>query len=295
MINFPIVKKIGIIAPARKISYETIKPAVQVFNNWGIEVIFGKYLFGEFHQFSGNDKERAADIMSMINRQDIDAIISARGGYGSARIVEQLNFDYFHKKFKWIIGYSDITVLHNALAKKGLPSLHATMPINFPENDAESLTKLKQILLNKKMPEYHFPANLLNRFGKVKAPITGGNLSVIYSLRGTQFDLDVEGKILFIEDLDEYLYHIDRILINFKLAGWFNKIKGLIIGGMENMHDNTIPFGKNAKEIIADIVAPFDFPVGFITGIGHTKKNLPLIFNIPAEMDVSNRGTRISF
>jgi muramoyltetrapeptide carboxypeptidase len=206
-----------------------------------------------------------------------------------------LDFSPLKEHFKWITGYSDVTVLHNAMAKEDLPSLHATMPINFSTNDSESLAMLKEIFINAKLPEYQFDSHPLNRAGNVEAPIVGGNLSVLYSLRGTHFDLNVSGKILFIEDLDEYLYHIDRMLINFRLAGWFNKIKGLVIGGMEDMHDNTIPFGKNAREIVADVIKDFDFPVAFVNGIGHTKQNLPLALGITSTLVVDEIGARIIY
>ncbi len=293
--NFPTIKKIGIVAPARKISPQELKFAVKILKSWDLEVVFGKNLFGENHQFSGTDQERTFDFQAMIDNPGIDAILCARGGYGSSRIVEKLNFSSLHKQFKWIVGYSDITVLHNAMARENLPSLHATMPVNFSGNDKESLSRLKHILLDGGLPEYYFENHDLNRTGKTDAPIVGGNLSVLYHLRGTPFDLDVDEKILFIEDLDEYLYHIDRMLINFRLAGWFDKIKGLIVGGMEDMHDNTVPFGKNAREIVANVVKDFDFPVAFIDGIGHTKRNLPLILGIPVQLEVNEIETTISY
>jgi len=293
--DFPKVKKIGIVAPARKISKAEIEPAVTILKSWGIETILGKNLFSENHQFSGTDDERTDDFQAMIDNPGIDAILCARGGYGSSRIVNNLDFSPIKEHFKWITGYSDVTVLHNAMAKEDLPSLHATMPINFSTNDSESLAMLKEIFINAKLPEYQFDSHPLNRAGNVEAPIVGGNLSVLYSLRGTRFDLNVSGKILFIEDLDEYLYHIDRMLINFRLAGWFNKIKGLVIGGMEDMHDNTIPFGKNVREIVADVIKDFDFPVAFVNGIGHTKQNLPLALGITSTLVVDEIGTRIIY
>ncbi len=293
--KLPIVKHIGIVAPARKISLIEIEPAIKILKGWGINIFLGENLFSEANQFSGTDQERIADFQAMIDNPEIDAIVCARGGYGTSRIVDKIDFSPLNNRFKWIVGYSDITVLHNALANINLPSLHATMPINFPKNDSDSLNYLKQLLLNGEFPYYHFESHELNRQGHAEAPIVGGNLSVLYHLRGTPFDLDVTDKILFIEDLDEYLYHIDRMLINFRLAGWFNKIKGLIIGSMEDMHDNTIPFGKNAREIVADIVKNYDFPVAFIDGIGHTKRNLPLILGMPVKMTVNNSGTNIHF
>ncbi len=292
---FPKVKKVGIVAPARKISHEELYPAAKILEDWGMEVVFGKNLFRENHQFSGTDKERTEDFQSLIDNPDIHAICCARGGYGTSRIVDKLDLSSFHSQFKWIIGYSDITVLHNAMAKIKLPSLHASMPINFVENDDDSLNYLKRILIDGEFPEYHFEKHFLNREGITEAPIVGGNLSVLYHLRGTPFDLDVAGKILLIEDLDEYLYHIDRMLINFRLAGWFNQIKGLIVGNMENMHDNTVPFGKNSREIIAGITKDFNFPVAFINGIGHTKRNLPLILGVTAKLEVDRYGTKIHY
>lgn len=293
--EFPVVKKIGIVAPARKISLEEIQPAIDMFNNWKIEVVLGKNLFSEHNQFAGTDIMRVSDFQKMINQPDIDAIIAARGGYGTARIIDKLNFAPLKNHFKWIIGYSDITVLHNRLHKLRMPSLHATMPINFPNNDADSLDALKQILMNRKQQQYTFQNHELNKTGFANAPLVGGNLSVLYSLRGTKYDLDVKGKILFIEDLDEYLYHIDRMITNLKLSGWFQKIKGLIIGGMDDMHDNTVPYGKSAREIIAEAVKDSSFPVAFINGIGHSNRNLPLVLGETIRFEVSKSGSIIDY
>lgn len=288
MISPPYLKKgdtIGIIAPARKITREELQPSADLMTAWGLHVRFGNNLFGANNQSSGTDAERTADLQEMLNDPSIKAIISARGGYGTLRIIDKLRFDRFTEFPKWIIGYSDITVLHSHIHNLGIETLHGTMPVNFMK-DAESAESLRKALFGEKL-NYFWPAHPLNRRGKATGVLVGGNLSLLYGMTGSISDLDTDNKILFLEDLDEYLYHIDRMMLNLKRSGKLKSLSGLIVGGMTEMKDNTIPFGKNAEEIILDAVKEYDFPVTFGFQAGHTVKNLALILGRKISLKVS--------
>lgn len=278
--------KIGIIAPARKISKEEIQSAIDIFNAWGLEVVLSKNLFNADNQFSGTENERAEALQIMLNDDSIKAIISARGGYGTIRIIDKIDFTNFKKHPKWIIGYSDITVLHSHINNFGIETLHATMPINFTKN-AEATETLRKALFGEQL-NYEVESHPLNRKGKAEAELIGGNLSLIYALTGSVSDIDTKGKILFIEDLDEYLYHIDRMMLNLKRSGKLDHLAGLIMGGMTDMKDNTIPFGKTAEEIITDAVKEYDYPVCFNFPGGHVEKNLALYFGRKVKLKVAD-------
>ncbi|MDO9187735.1 MAG: LD-carboxypeptidase [Bacteroidia bacterium] len=278
--------KIGIIAPARKISKEEIQSAIDIFNAWGLEVVLSKNLFNADNQFSGTENERAEALQIMLNDDSISAIISARGGYGTIRIIDKIDFTNFKKHPKWIIGYSDITVLHSHINNFGIETLHATMPINFTKNE-EATETLRKALFGEQL-NYEVESHPLNRKGKAEAELIGGNLSLIYALTGSVSDIDTKGKILFIEDLDEYLYHIDRMMLNLKRSGKLDHLAGLIIGGMTDMKDNTIPFGKTAEEIIIDAVKEYDYPVCFNFPGGHVEKNLALYFGRKVKLNVAD-------
>ena len=237
--------KIGIISTARKISLQELKPAIIILGSWGLEVTLGKNIFKKDNQFAGAVEQRSADLQSMVNNEDIKAILCARGGYGSVQIIDNINFSSLRKSPKWIVGFSDVTVLHSHLNNLGLATLHATMPINFATNTDTAIESLKNVLFgNEKDIECN--AHPFNKYGKVEADIVGGNLSILYSLLGSESDVNTDGKILLIEDLDEYLYHIDRMMMNLKRNGKLDNLKGMIVGGMSDMNDNDIPFGKTA-------------------------------------------------
>lgn len=268
---------IEIISTARKISLEEINPAKEILECWGFKVRFGKNLFKSDHQFAGTDAHRLEDIQHAIDDDAVKAILCARGGYGTVRIVDGIDWHSFLNQPKWIIGFSDVTVLHLHLNVLRVESLHATMPILFTQSGNEkSLESLKNTLLGK--PEkYSFPFHPLNIIGKSSGEVIGGNLSIINQLIGTPSFPDLTAKILFIEDLDEYLYHIDRMMYQLKRAGVFNQIKGLIIGHMSDMNDNTIPYGKDVLEIISEHVKDYKFPVAFNLPVGHEADNRALI------------------
>lgn len=291
MITPPYLKtgdKVGIVATARKISLSEVDPAIRVFESWGLEVVQGQHLFDEANQQAGTDKDRAADLQQMLDDPEIKAIFCARGGYGTVRIIDLLDFNAFQKKPKWVVGYSDITVLHSHIHTHfSIETLHATMPLNFPEDGSENASTLglKKCLFGE-TPEYKLTTRLGSRPGHAQGVVVGGNLSILYSLRGTPDDINTEGKILFIEDLDEYLYHVDRMIMNLKRGGMLDKLAGLVVGGMTQMRDNTVPFGKTAEEIISSAVAEYSYPVIFGFPAGHLPDNQPLILGREATLNV---------
>jgi muramoyltetrapeptide carboxypeptidase len=288
----PLLKKgdtIGLVAPARKIVINEIAEAISTIKKHGFKVKYSDELFAEWHQFAGSDKRRAANFQSMLDDDEIRAIISVRGGYGSIRIIDQIDFSRFKKKPKWIIGFSDITVFHSHINRNfNTETLHASMLLSFAENTEESLTRIFEILSGGS-PEYKIASHQLNRKGISKGILCGGNLSVLYSLMGSRSFPEMSGKILFIEDLDEYLYHIDRMMTGLKRAGIFKNLKGLVVGGMTDMNDNEVPFGKTAEEIISEAVLEYEFPVCYGFPAGHINNNLPLIMGANVSLKVSNQ------
>ena len=288
MVTPPYLKKgdkIGIVAPARKVSKEEMQFAMDTFEKWGLKVVLGKNMFGTENQYSGSDKQRADDLQTMLDDKSVKALISARGGYGTLRIIDKLNFKKFRKNPKWMIGYSDITVLHSHIHNLGIKTLHGTMPISF-QKDQESVETLKKALFGEKL-SYDLPKHSLNRNGEASGELVGGNLSLLYALQGSKSDINTRGKMLFIEDLDEYLYHIDRMILSLKRAGKLSHLAGLVVGGMTEMKDNQVPFGKTAEQIILDAVKEYDYPVCFGFPAGHQEKNLALPFGRRAKLKVS--------
>ena len=205
---------VAIVSTARKISLEQIQPAIDLLKNWGLKVVVGKTIGFEENQFAGNDQQRTQDFQHLLNNPQIKAIWCARGGYGTVRIIDALDFTKFKKAPKWIIGYSDITVLHSHVHNLGIETLHATMPLNVSKSTEESLFSLKKSLFGECLI-YEINSSKKNKTGVASGELLGGNLSILYSLLGSESSINTDGKILFIEDLDEYLYHIDRIMIHF--------------------------------------------------------------------------------
>lgn len=266
--------KIALVAPARKVAEDDIAFAVEYIRQRGFVPIYDERLFLTHNQFAGNDEQRASVLQHYLDADDIDAIMCVRGGYGTVRIIDRLDFDKFLQKPKWIVGYSDVTVLHAKIQSLGIESLHATMPINFQDNSKQALDTLFDALCGKEI-KYDLPQQTLDILSTMQGEVVGGNISVLYSLLGSDIFPDVEGKVLFLEDLDEYLYHIDRMMMAFQRAGIFDKIGGLIIGGLTKMHDNAIPFGMTAEKIISEKIKD---------------KNIPTVFNFPAGHINDNRA-----
>ncbi len=299
MITPPCLKagdKIAIVATARKVSPSEMDIAISTFRSWGLQVVTGPHLFGENNQYSGTDEERAFDLQMMLDDKDIKAIMCARGGYGTVRIIDSLNFSKFEEHPKWIVGYSDITVLHSHIqTQMGIETLQAIMPINFPdEGSAEAIKSLRKALFGETL-HYNTGNHPLNISGSVSGVLTGGNLSMLYSLTGTPSDIQTRDKVLFIEDLDEYLYHVDRMMINLKRSGKLSGIKGLIVGGLTKMNDNSVPFGKQADQIVAEYVHEAGIPVCFNFPAGHIADNRALILGRKIQLDIGANEVSLQF
>lgn len=282
-----------IIGTARARNKNQVEPAVTILKSWGLNVECGKNLYKKQHQFAGTDEQRAADLQWAIHHQRAKAVLIAGGGYGTLRIIDKVNFNLLKKNPKWFIGYSDATIIQARLQKLKIANIHGTMAFQFSKNK-EATHSIKQLLFGEKI-KYSFPINKLNRTGNTEGKIVGGNLSLIYALSGSVDDLDTKNKILFIEDLDEQLYHIDRMMLQLKRSGKLKSLKGLIVGGMTEMKDNAIPFGKTANEIIFDAVKEYNYPVCFDFPAGHIEKNMALYFGKRAKLNVSKTKVELNY
>ncbi len=269
---------IALHAPARKIGGAIVQKTIELLNSWGLEVLVDDRLYEEEHQFAGSDETRAALLEEHLQNPKVKAILCVRGGYGSVRLLEHLSGRY--EQAKWVIGYSDVTALHCWVQRRmGWMSIHATMPVNMiasGEDVAQSNELLRQTLFGE--PEgVPLPKHPLNRPGDAQGILIGGNLSVLYSLLGSDEQPDTNGAILLLEDLDEYLYHIDRMMMALDRAGMLEQLSALVIGGMNDMNDNETPFGSTAYETIARIAGKYEFPIFFGVEIGHLELNRPVI------------------
>jgi len=284
---------IAVISTARKVSLDEVFFGIQWIKKLGFKVFIGKTIGLVHHQFAGMDIDRANDLQLMIDNPEVKAIWCARGGYGTVRIIDQIDFLALQQNPKWLIGYSDITVLHSHLHNFNIPTIHAPMAFDIKKATIEAQTSLANALLGKEN-NISFPTSEANKKGQSSGIATGGNLSILYSLCGSKSAIDTKGKILFLEDLDEYLYHIDRMLQNLNRNGIFKDLSGLVIGGMSTMHDNTIPFGFNVKKMILDITAKYNYPVAFDAPFGHITDNRAVIFGRKLKLVVNDRTTVIT-
>lgn len=269
---------IGITCPSGYVSAERVAYAIVVLERWGFSVKRGKTINSEYGYFSGTDSERRADLQQMLDDPELDAILMGRGGYGMSRIIDQLDFTAFVKRPKWICGFSDFTLLHNHMqACYGISSLHSPMCGAFKlETEHEAYLRTFYEALTGGSLQYTTPPSIYNRHGAALAELTGGNLSLLVHATGSASEVDTAGKILFIEDIGEHLYHVDRMLLHLKRAGKLAHLKGLILGGFTEMEDTARPFMQTIEEIIADKVAEYDYPVCFHFPAGHQDINYTL-------------------
>lgn len=280
---------VGITATARSIGQEELNHFSRFLQERGLKVQLASSIGKVQNQFAGTDEERAESFNELLRNPQIRAIFCARGGYGSARLLHLLDQEALRKDPKWIVGFSDITALHSWLWQSlRMASIHAVMPSvitgSDPESENQSLQSLWEALSGKTL-EYPLPTHPFNRGNKAEGVLLGGNLSVLYSLRGTPFDLNTEGCILMLEDLDEYVYHVDRMMLNLSLGEKIQHLSGLICGGMTGMNDNQVPFGKTAEEIIYEHVLSYPFPFRFGAPFGHISPNLALRFGMTARIE----------
>jgi len=284
--------EILLISTARKVSEEEIGLCIASLEEWGLKVQLGKHIFKKDKQFAGTDHERAEDLQWALDHPSAKAILCTRGGYGSSRIIDSVTFNTFQKKPKWFIGFSDVSIIHHHINALGIASIHATMPLLF--TDRTAVSSLKSCLFN---DTYHIcaPPHTLNTFGEAKGEVIGGNLTLVTHGLGTPSEIVTKDKILFLEEIDEYLYHLDRMIVQLKRAGKLKNLKGLIIGGLSKMNDNTIPFGLSAQEIIYEHTKEYNYPICFEMPCGHITKNHALIFEKKAFLKVNEEETKLSY
>ena len=289
---------ISIVAPSGVLNNfdNKITKAINIFESWGLNVVLGKHIYDKNGHFAGTDKNREKDFQKALDNKNIKAVWCARGGYGAVRIIDKLNFDSYLKNPKWIIGFSDITVIHNKLNFFNSESIHAMMITGFEDIDQsnDSLSKLKNVLFGNDL-SYSIAPNKNNKAGKTEGIIVGGNLTLIQSTIGSKTELKTKDKILFIEEIGEYAYHIDRMLYSLKRAGYFENCKGLIVGQISDIKKNTTDFGVSINELILDILDEYDFPVLFDFPAGHEKTNYPIILGRKVILDISKLESKVTF
>lgn len=288
--------KIRIVSPAGKIEEKHVLPAMEWLEEQGYKVELGKYVFAEHFQFAGTDKQRLEDLQTALDDPECETIICSRGGYGTVRIIDKLDFTRFLEKPKWLVGFSDITILHSCLNRLKIATIHGVMPRYFfadnglPSEDLNSMMKL----MKGEEISYSVNSTEFNKTGQAEAELVGGNLSIVTSLQGTGYDMNTDGKILFLEDIDEFLYHTDRMIHQLKLSGKLKNLAGLILGDFTDMKDNESPFGKTVHEIILEAVNDFNYPVCFGFPGGHDKENLALAFGKQWTLNVLEEKTELS-
>lgn len=286
--------KVAIVALASKLNPDDIQEAISYMqNNWGVEVIVGESVSASYFGFAGTDKVRARDVQQMLDDTSIKAIFSARGGYGSSRIIDTIDFTVFKQNPKWIIGFSDITAVHSHVQSLGFQSLHAPMPKTFMK-DEFSLKTIQPFLFGNGM-SYEILPHGSDRGGEAEGQLTGGNLCILAHLIGSVSDISWDNKILFIEDIGEYLYNIDRMMIQLKRAGKLKNLKGLIVGSFSDSKENDEPFGKTAYEIIAEHVADYNYPVCYGFPSGHDIVNWSMPCGRNATLEVGITKTVLTF
>ncbi len=278
--------KVAVIACSRKVSGTELAVGLETLVKWGLQPVKGRNLFAVDRQWAGTDEQRAEDLQWAIDDQNIKAVFFARGGNGIIRIIDKVDFSKLKTSPKWVVGYSDVTIIHSHLHKLlNMASLHAVMLAAYPKN-GEAVESIRASLFGEKI-QYEFAVNKLNRPGKASGFLTGGNISLLHTLSATPEDIDTKGKILFIEDLDENLHHLDRMMIHLKRSGKLVGLAGLVVGGLNDMKDDAIPFGLSPEEIVYDAVKEYKYPVCFDFPAGHIDRNLGLIFGKEVILDVN--------
>lgn len=286
--------KIAIVCPAKKLP-KPIDDAIAILQDWGLEVGIGETVSGAYHQFSGTDQTRAADLQKYLDDPTIKAIIAGRGGYGTIRIIDQLDFTAFHKNPKWLIGFSDITVLlSHGFAKLKVQSIHGQMPYTFDTSTPAALQSLKNALFGEENT-YQYTSNFTNRNGHAEGILIGGNLTLLLALEGSDSEMDFDGKILFLEDVGEHEYSIDRMMRKLKRKGKLKHLKGLIIGAFNEIPEETIPFGQTPEEVIWELVKEYDYPVCFNFPTGHIDDNRAMVLGKNVSLQIDQQHVQFKF
>ncbi|WP_458628059.1 S66 peptidase family protein [Winogradskyella sp. PC D3.3] len=274
-----------------------VQQAVALLKSWGLHAVVGKHVFSKANHFAGTDAERCEDMQNAMDDPKISAIWCARGGYGTVRILDKLNYTAFNKKPKWIIGYSDITALHNQVHNEGFQSLHALMCVSLTKdlNDIKETVATFKSALFGEPTDYTLKGSKYNRVGETSGELVGGNLTMLHTMLGSKESIDTSGKILFIEEIGEYKYHIDRMLQSMKRAGYFDNLNGLVVGDMSKMRKNTTLWGTSVEQLILDALADYDFPIAFNVPAGHEKDNRALVLGRTVDLKVEKKGSKLSF
>ena len=290
---------VAIVAPSGilKNRNDEVQRAVTLLQSWGLNAIVGNNVFSKSDHFAGTDDERCEDFQKALDDPTVSAIWCARGGYGTVRILDKLDYTKFKKHPKWVIGYSDITALHNQIHNEGYQSIHALMCVSLTQD----LDDIKETLATFKSTIFGNPVNYTlvgsgyNRVGETNGLLVGGNLSVLHTMLGSETSLDMSGKILFIEDIGEYKYHIDRMLQSLKRAGYFENCKGVIVGDVSKVRKNTTLWGKSIEQLVLDALADYDFPIAFNMPAGHEKDNRAMVLGMKVELKVEKDSSSLNF
>lgn len=286
--------KVGIVAPASRIPH-SLNEVVDLLSSWGLEVHLGEHLYSSFHQFSGKDEVRASDLQEMLDDVSIKAVFAARGGYGTVRIIDDLDFTSFIEQPKWVVGFSDITVLHSHIQSLyAIPTIHGQMPLTIPDATKESLISLKNALFGEEL-HYSYATNRPSLSGEADGVLVGGNLAILASLAGSISEVDYRDKILFIEDIGEHHYAVDRMLRMLKRAGKLQALRGMIIGGFTEMKDKAVNFGYGIEEIVLNVVHEYAYPVASDFPAGHIDNNNTLIFGRKVSLEVRERQVMLKY
>jgi len=287
--------KVQIVSPSKIFDKDALEAGINILKSWKLEVILSANLYATYHQFSGTDDQRTSDLQSALDDSNIKAIFCVRGGYGTGRIIDQLDFTKFIKNPKWICGFSDITFLLSKINTLNIQCLHSAMVSQFANSDYTKSTKALKNLLFGKSINYSIKSSRFNKWGSATAPVIGGNLTILHNQLDTKSEVDLKGKILFIEDVGEYLYHIDRMMVHLKRSNRLRHLKGLIVGYFSQMKDGEPTFCNSFEEIILESVREYNFPVVFNFPAGHIAPNFPIIFGRELHLDVQPGKASISY
>ncbi|TGV03728.1 S66 peptidase family protein [Flavivirga rizhaonensis] len=290
---------VAIVAPSGVLKNRTkeVQQAKALLKSWGLHTVVGKHVFSQANHFAGTDDERCEDFQNALDDPKISAIWCARGGYGTVRILDKLDYSKFKQNPKWLIGYSDITALHNQVHNVGVQSIHAMMCTSLQDDLGvikETLSTFKDAIFGKPL-SYTLEGSTYNKTGNVSAPIVGGNLTMLHTMLGSETSIDTSGKILFIEEIGEYKYHIDRMLQSLKRAGFFKNCKGVIVGDMTNLRKNTTLWGSSIEQLVLDALSDYDFPIAFNMPAGHEKDNRAMIFGGTVQLTVGTSQSTVVF
>lgn len=290
---------VAIVAPSGilKNKEHDIDLAERLLRSWGLHPVLGEHLFSKDHHFAGTDTERTEDFQKALDDPSVRAIWCARGGYGSVRILDKIDWTNFKKHPKWVIGYSDITALHNQIHNEGVESIHAIMCSSLQDDRApiaKAVETFKDAISGQPL-SYKLKGSKYNRPGTATGELVGGNLTLLHTMLGSETSINTDGNILFIEEIGEYKYHIDRMLQSLKRAGYFDHCKGLIVGDMTKLRRNTTKWGSSVEQLILDALQDYDFPIAFKMPAGHEDDNRAMILGRTIDLTVTKAGSTINF